>query len=220
MNAARESEEELNAFVDGELNANDRARMLEALAHESSLQKRVADIQQTKNLLQHAYENPPASGASQKPVSFLSTGKTWVALSLALGMVSGALLYRVATTTPGLFSAAPKGVVIQVSEADPEKWKMALINASNVRKAYGNNKNVGVEIVAYGPGLNMLLKNSPLTPRLEEAHMNGVKLLACGNTMTMTRISREQLNSAVSIVPAGVVEIMERQQEGYAYVRP
>ena len=32
--------------------------------------------------------------------------------------------------------------------------------------------------------------------------------------------TREQLNSVVEIVPAGIVEIMERQQDGYAYVRP
>lgn len=219
MNAPRESEEELNAFVDGQLNANDQARIFEVLAHEPGVQKRVADIQQTKNLLRHAYQNPPTS-TSQRPISFLRTGKTWVALSLTLGMVSGAFLYSLVASTPGLFSSTPKGVVIQVSEADPEKWKMALINANNVRKAYRNNNDVGVEIVAYGPGLNMLRKNSPLTPGLEEAHKNGVKLLACGNTMTMTRTSREELNPAVSVVPAGVVEIMERQQEGYAYVRP
>lgn len=219
MTAPSESEEELNAFVDGQLNANDRARVLEALAHEPALQKQVADIQQTKNLLRHAYQNPPTAGTAQKSIPYLRAGKKWVALSLALGMVSGAFLYSVVTTT-GWFSSTPKGVVIQVSEADPDKWKMALINANNVRKAYPNNNDVGVEIVAYGPGLNMLRKNSPLASGLEEAHKNGVKLLACGNTMTMTHTTREELNPVVSVVPAGVVEIMERQQEGYAYVRP
>lgn len=221
MSTPTESEEELNAFVDGQLNTNDHARVLGSLMHDAALQKRVAEIQQTRDLLRHAYENPPPSMASKTPASFLKTGKIWVALSLTLGMVSGALLYRVAANTPALFTATPKGVVIQVSEADPEKWKMALINASNVHKAYrSQNKEVGVEIVAYGPGLKMFRKDSPLAAGLEEANKNGVKLLACGNTMTMTRTSRDELSPAVGVVQAGVVEIMERQQEGYAYVRP
>ncbi len=215
------SEEELNSFVDGELSTTTRARVLESLVHDAVLQKRVAEIQQTRDLLRHAYENPPPSMASKASVPFLKTGKIWIALSLTLGMVSGALLYRVAANTPALFTATPKGVVIQVSEADPEKWKMALINASNVRKAYrSKNKDVAVEIVAYGPGLKMLRKDSPLAAGLEDANKNGVKLLACGNTMTMTHTTRDELSPAADVVQAGVVEIMERQQEGYAYVRP
>lgn len=219
MSAPSESEEELNAFVDGQLNANDRARVLEALAHDAALQKRVAEIQQTRNLLRHTYENPPHPPVAASPRPIFKNYKFVVATSLAIGMITGALLYIAAEKTPTLFATSPKGVVIQVSEGDPAKWEMALINARNVQKAY-RNKNVGVEIVAYGPGLKMLRKDSPLTSGLEEASRNGVKLLACGNTMAMTHTSRDELNPAVGVVPAGVVEIMERQQEGYAYVRP
>ena len=66
----------------------------------------------------------------------------------------------------------------------------------------------------------MLRKDSAVAAGLEAAKKSGVKLLACGNTMTMTHTTRDELNRVVDIVPAGIVEIMERQQEGYAYVRP
>ena len=66
----------------------------------------------------------------------------------------------------------------------------------------------------------MLHSDSSVTSGLADAKKNGVKLIACGNTMSMTHTTREQLNPVVDIVPAGIVEIMERQQEGYAYVRP
>jgi len=77
-----------------------------------------------------------------------------------------------------------------------------------------------VEIVAYGPGLNMLRNDSPVSAGLEDAQRDGVKLLACGNTMRMTNTAREDLNWLVDVVPAGIVEIMQKQNEGYAYVRP
>lgn len=220
MSALEKSDEELNAFVDDQLSANDRARVLELLSHDAALQKRVAEVQQTRNLLRHAYQHPPVPHFSPGNVSFLKSHKFAISMSLIIGMILGGLLHLLAINTPGMFAGhSPKGVVIQVSEADPAKWEMALINARNVRKAYGD-KNVGVEIVAYGPGLKMLRNDSVVAAGLDEAKQRGVKLLACGNTMTMTRTTPDELSRSVDIVPAGIVEIMERQKEGYAYVRP
>ena len=59
MNSSPVSEEELNAFVDGQLNTADHARVLQALSHDETLQMRVAEIQQTRSLLRHAYEQVP-----------------------------------------------------------------------------------------------------------------------------------------------------------------
>lgn len=217
MSADEFSEDELNAFLDGELNAADQARILEAINRDESLQRRVAEYQQAKALLRHAYERPPQPRASRAA----TPSRAWQALAatllLCLGIGSGWLLHDIGAR---LFIAhAPKGVVIQVSEADPAKWEMALINARNVRKAYGD-KEVGVEIVAYGPGLKMFHTNSPVASELEAVRRGGVKLLACGNTMSMMHTTRDELNRAVDVVPAGIVEIMERQHDGYAYVRP
>ena len=211
------SEEELNAFVDGELNAADQARVLEAIGRDAALQQRVAEYQRTQQLLRHAYEHPPLPRARRTA----TPSRVWQALAASLLLVVGAgsgwLLHGVALTH---FSAqSAKGVVIQVSEADPAKWEMALINARNVRKAYGD-KPMAVEIVAYGPGLKMFRHDSKVAAELEAARKSGVKLLACGNTMSMTHTTRDELSRAVDVVPAGIVEIMERQQDGYAYIRP
>ncbi len=214
------SEEELNAYVDEQLNASDRARVLQALSRDATLQQRVAEIQQIRSLLRHAYEQPPLPTRSINISPFWQSHKLVASLLVAVGIVTGALLHTLATNSTILHSAkALKGVVIQVSEADPAKWEMALINARNVRKAYGD-KPINVEIVAYGPGLKMLRNDSAVASGLAEASNNGVKLLACGNTMAMTQTLHEDLNRAVDVVPAGVVEIMQRQQDGYAYVRP
>jgi hypothetical protein len=222
MSTQQWSEEEVNAFVDGQLSAADRARVLDALSRDEALQKRVAEIQQTRSLLRHAYEHPPL------PPRAATAGIRWQKQMLAasvlvsVGVITGWLLHNFSdkSAPPAVQTVGvPKGVVIQVSEADPAKWQMALINARNVRKAYAG-KNVGVEIVAYGPGLKMLHSDSLVASGLEEAKKNGVKLLACGNSMSMSQTTREELSQSVDVVPAGIVEIMERQQEGYAYVRP
>lgn len=215
------SEDEMNALVDGQLSAADRARVLEAVNRDETLQARVAEIQQTRSLLRHAYEHPPLPSRAAPGARPWNSQMLAASVLLSVGIVTGWLLHHLADgrAPTAHIAGTPKGVVIQVSEADPAKWEMALINARNVRKAYGD-QNVGVEIVAYGPGLKMLRDDSPVASALEEAKRNGVKLLACGNTMRMTHTTRAELNRAVDVVPAGIVEIMERQQDGYAYVRP
>lgn len=110
-------------------------------------------------------------------------------------------------------------VVIQVSDADPAKWNLAVNNARNVQTDLGKDK-VDVEIVAYGPGLGMLRMDSKVAGRLAEALDNNIGLLACENTMRNTKVGRHQMYGGIRYVDAGVVHIMKRQHEGWAYVRP
>ena len=110
-------------------------------------------------------------------------------------------------------------VVFQVSDNDPAKWNLALNNARNVQADLGKDK-VQIEIVAYGPGLNMLKAESKVAARLAEALDNEVALLACENTMTNTKVTKADMYGGVSFVLAGVTHIMKRQREGWAYIRP
>jgi intracellular sulfur oxidation DsrE/DsrF family protein len=110
-------------------------------------------------------------------------------------------------------------VVIQMSDADPAKWNLALNNAENVQHALGK-KNVDVEIVAYGPGLNMLKAESAVAGRLNGAMDNDVALLACETTMRKAKVTEADLAGGTKVIPGGVIHIMQRQREGWAYVRP
>ncbi len=109
--------------------------------------------------------------------------------------------------------------MIQVSDNDPAKWNLALNNAKNLQADLGAS-NVEIEIVAYGPGLNMLKSGSAVAPRIDESVLSGMKIAACENTMHAQKVPRSEILPGVTYVPAGVVEIMKRQQEGWAYIRP
>ena len=47
-----------------------------------------------------------------------------------------------------------------------------------------------------------------------------MKVLACENTMRAQKLTRDDMHPAISYVPAGVTEIMKKQGEGWAYLRP
>ncbi len=115
--------------------------------------------------------------------------------------------------------AAKQKVIIQVSDADPKKWALALNNAANVQEDLGK-ENVDIEIVAYGPGLGMLKLESEVGERVKGAVDDGVKVVACENTMRKQKLSQSDMLPNLGYAKAGVVELMTKQAEGYAYIRP
>lgn len=110
-------------------------------------------------------------------------------------------------------------VVVQMSEADPAKWNLALNNVRNLQADLGA-ANVDIELVAYGPGIGMLKADSAVGTRIDEALGAGVKVLACENTMRGAKLTSADMLGKVGYVPSGVVEITQRQMQGWAYLRP
>ena len=115
--------------------------------------------------------------------------------------------------------AAKHRVVFQVSDNDPARWNLALNNARNVQTDLGA-QNVQIEIVAYGPGIEMLKAESKVAGGLAGALDASVSLIACENTMQNSKVSRDDMYGGVKYVQAGVTHIMRRQGEGWAYIRP
>lgn len=115
--------------------------------------------------------------------------------------------------------SAKEKVVLQVSDGDPKKWNLALNNIKNVQDALGKDK-VDVELVVYGPGIDMLKLESPVGNRVNDAVADGVKVVACETTMKAQKLTKDDMLKSTGYVPGGVIELMKRQKEGYAYVRP
>ena len=123
----------------------------------------------------------------------------------------------------------PHRVAIQVNQNDPQVMNLALNNATNVLEYYrAKNEEVEIDIVTYGPGLHMLRADtSPVQDRLkrlkEMAFPGKVQFSACNNTkqgMEKTEGKAISVISDATIVPSGVVRIMELQEQGWSYVRP
>ena len=118
-------------------------------------------------------------------------------------------------------------VVIQVNANDPDLMTLALNNAANINKYYMNEgEEAEIEVVTFGPGLNMLrADSSPVQERIANLAQNfdNIHYKACANTMKgMAAKSGKQVElvEAAEVVPSGVIHIMHRQQEGWSYIKP
>lgn len=93
---------------------------------------------------------------------------------------------------------------------------------------HGKGEKVEIDVVAYGPGLNMLREDkSPVKDRLTHiksgAFPSSVTFSACHNTM-MGMEKREghpiPIVPEATVVPAGVVRLTELQEQGWTYIKP
>jgi uncharacterized protein len=150
-------------------------------------------------------------------------------LKMAAGCIAACMLLAapaisVAAHAPGAHAsrhqhAAPLKVVIQMSDNNPGKWNLALNNARNIQDDIGK-ANAVVELVAYGPGINMLKMDSSVGNRIAAALADGVKVNACQNTMHAMHLTPADMLQNITYVPSGAVEILRKQQQGYSYLRP
>ncbi len=110
---------------------------------------------------------------------------------------------------------------------DPAIMVLALNNVSNATQHYREiDQNVEIEVVAFGPGLHMLRDDtSPVKERIKSMSetMPQVTFSACGNTrdsMTKAEAKEIPLIAQARVVKAGVVRLMELQEQGWSYLRP
>lgn len=117
---------------------------------------------------------------------------------------------------------AEQDIVIQMSKGGPAQWNMYLHMVQNILKFFGDGK-ARIVVVAYGPGLRMLLPNSPVASRIESLDDRGVEFDACHNSMVGMSKKLGHLPKLVPeavIVPSGLVRITQLEHAGFDYVKP
>lgn len=123
----------------------------------------------------------------------------------------------------------PHHVAIQIDQNDPQVMNLVLNNVTNVIEYYrAKNEDVDVDVVAYGPGLHMLRADtSPVQDRIKRlkdmVFPGKIQFSACNNTKQGMEKAEGHAISVVpdaTIVPSGVVHLMELQEQGWSYVRP
>jgi uncharacterized protein len=113
-------------------------------------------------------------------------------------------------------------VVLQLSDNDPRKQGMVISVASNLMKFYDPDK-IAVEIVAFGPGIDLLKPDNPNRKMVESLVAQGARVDICLNTVdTLERETgkRPEFISAATPVQVGVAQILLLTENGYTLVRP
>jgi intracellular sulfur oxidation DsrE/DsrF family protein len=233
MEKTREvSDELLNAFVDDELDAAEKARLLNRMAESPGLRERICQLWQIKEQVRGAY---PLQGAPTKGRKNLASplGRYSQALAASLVLAVGAALGWIAHDEQGGRAGlhlterqvAEGKVILHLASSDPDRLKATLDEAEALSQEHDKSgRPVRVEVLANGGGINLLRASvSPYAERVEslaKQHSN-LSFLACN-----TAIERLRENGAdvrllphVAIAPSALDQIMMRLQQGWTYVQ-
>lgn len=233
--------EYLNAFVDGEYTADERARVMALLESDPEFKMRACEVRTLKEMVKGAYAEAPTPQVRPNS-SHLHLGlKQAVAavLLLALGLGGGWLARdRVAGQSPvydrlpGLPSGYqpislrgevdPDKIILHLDSGEPGRLSAVLDLAEKLLAE--NAPSARVEIVANSYGLDLLRADvTPLAGRvadLAKRHAN-LSFIACGQTVA--RLAREGVH--VELLPdahtatSAINEIMTRMGQGWVYVK-
>ena len=113
-------------------------------------------------------------------------------------------------------------VVLQLSDNDVRKQNLVISVANNLLKFYDPDK-VAIEVVAFGPGIEVLRSDSPARKQVESLISQGVRFDVCLNTVdTIERETgrRPEIIPAATPVQVGVGQILFLTENGYTLVRP
>lgn len=111
-------------------------------------------------------------------------------------------------------------VIFHIDEA--QKWPLLLGNVTNLLLTFEDEVfNTEIKVLANSEAVKGYLEDTGgLSALMEALSKKGVQFLACHHAMQNMNITDEQIYSFVKIVPAGVRELVDRQIEGYAYIKP
>jgi len=113
-------------------------------------------------------------------------------------------------------------VVYQLNKAEPEYHDHIVFSVGAMLRQYGDN--IKVAVVAFGPGIHVLLKNprrvvtQTVHEKIVSLHDYGVDLFACGNTLKSLNLGPADVLPIATVVEVGASKLMELQKQGYAYI--
>ena len=103
-----------------------------------------------------------------------------------------------------------------------EAWQLAAGNALNMED-YCRREGIAcqMELVANGPAVKLFVPaQAELQKTAEELMARGLKLHLCKNALDANKMTAADLWPGCEVVPAGLVDIVELQNKGFAYIRP
>jgi intracellular sulfur oxidation DsrE/DsrF family protein len=151
---------------------------------------------------------------------------------LKTGALARAVLAALMLTLPVAAQAQPAPLpdkpfaehrlALQLSDSDPKKEGLIISIANNLLKAYDPDK-IAIEVVTFGPGIDLLRPENPNRQRVESLIAQGVKFDVCLNTVdSIERETGKRPNIIPLAIPVqvGVAQILALTENGFTLVRP
>ena len=138
--------------------------------------------------------------------------------TLVLVLLAGMILCPLAPAEAGGSMSRYKAV-FSVTGNDQHTWNEVFGNFRNIQRELEPG-NIQLELVVYDQAMGMLKDDSLVAEKVSDALADGVKIVACMNSMNAQGLKKDDMLDGIGYVQAGIVELIKLQAAGWAYIRP
>jgi uncharacterized protein len=112
----------------------------------------------------------------------------------------------------------PHKIIFDLVSGDTADHSAVLRQFNNVLKV---DPDAQLEVVCHGPSIFMLVKSKVhFEDKMSELKVKGkVSFKVCANSMKRLKVDKSELIGLAEIVPVAILELAEKQQEGWSYIK-
>ena len=108
-------------------------------------------------------------------------------------------------------------IIMQLTSGDTLVHKNLMKQFKNMKEAAPTMQ---IEVVCHGPGMDLLMSDRSIVhAKLKEFAAQGIVFLACENTIKERNLDRSKVIPEAGFVKAGIIHIVERQEDGWSYIK-
>jgi len=226
----------LTAFVDGQLDADNREAIIKAMDEDKDLRDQVYNLRKTKDLikLSFANENLPETGHDKYTHTLHSQCIARIAAvftALAIGLGAGYTGYKYCGHTGHMSSLSlaeltqqqGERIILHISESDPVQFERTLAYTEDFLVRHRNNSKVRIEVVANAGGIDLLRQDYPLSNKVISMmdEYDNITFIACTNAINRLRAQgfEPTMIKNVETEKAVLTHIIDRLRTGWTYVK-
>lgn len=108
-------------------------------------------------------------------------------------------------------------ILVHLNESSADKQLSAINNILHSLDARGGQD--AFELVTHGPGTSLVIGETKLENELQKLFDSGVAVTACHNSLASLGRNDDDVLHGVITVPSGMAHLIERQAEGWGYIK-
>lgn len=114
-------------------------------------------------------------------------------------------------------SKAEYRIIFQLTSADTTAHKQLMKQFGNILSVSPTTK---IEVVCHGGGLDMLVSDKTIVEeKIKIFSEKGVIFNACEFSIKERKVDRNKIIKYAGYVPAGILEIVSKQEQGWSYIK-
>jgi hypothetical protein len=108
-------------------------------------------------------------------------------------------------------------IIFQLTSNDTIVHKQLIKQFNNILSVSPSTK---IELVCHGAGIDMLIVGKTIVEdKMKLLADKGVVFNACDFSIKERKIDRSKISSVSGFVPAGIIEIVTKQEQGWSYIK-